>query len=318
MLGQIAWFALGAVLLMLGADSLVKGAAGLALSWRVKPFLVGLVVLGLGTAVPELAVSLEAMRTGHAGIALGNVVGSSIANFGLVLGAAALAAPFATGLRLSAVLLPLLIAGTALAGALGYDLALARLDGALLLALFCAMLALLLVRAPREAEAVQRTFAEAAAVTQPGVGRMLLRIALGAAVMLYGTWHLIRAASTLAQWWGWSDLRIGLTVVAIGTLLPELATAVLAARRGHGDLAIGNAIGGSLVNLTLVLGACALWKTIPVPQQLIRVELPALALFALALYPMIRGDAHLSRREGAVLLGAYLAFLAWQGFLATA
>lgn len=317
MLGQIAWFALGAVLLVLGADSLVKGAAGLALGWRVKPFLVGLVVLGLGTAVPELAVSLEAMRTGHTGIALGNVVGSNIANFGLVLGAAALAAPFFTGLRLSAVLLPLLVASTVIVGVLGYDMALTSLDGVVLLVLFGAMLALLLLRAPRESEAVQRTFAEAT-VTQPGTARMLLRIVLGAAVMLYGTWLLIRAASTLAQWWGWSDLRIGLTVVAIGTLLPELFTAVMAARRGHGDLAIGNAIGGSLVNLTLVLGACALWKPIPVPAQLVQVELPALALFALALYPMIRGDAHLSRREGAVLLGAYLAFLAWQGFLAAA
>jgi cation:H+ antiporter len=315
MLVQIAWFALGAVLLVLGADSLVKGAAGLASSWRVKPFMVGLVILGFGTAVPELAVSLEAMRTGHTGIALGNVVGSSIANFGLVLGVAAVVAPFATGLRLSALLLPLLLAGTVLLGGLGFDAALTRIDGAVLLALFVLTVVLVLARAAREPDVVQRTFAEAA-TTRPGAGTALLRIVLGAAVMLFGTWHLIRAASTLAQSWGWSDLRIGLTVVAIGTLLPELFTAVMAAKRGHGDLAIGNAIGGSLVNLTLVLGACALWKPIPVPQQLVQVELPALALFALALYPMIRGDAHLSRREGAVLLGAYLAFLAWQGFLA--
>lgn len=317
MLVQVTWFALGALLLVLGADSLVKGTAGLALSLRVRPFMVGLVVLGLGTAVPELVVSLESMRTGHPGIALGNVVGSNIANLGLVLGMAALVAPFSTGLRLSAVLLPLLVAGTVFVGALGYDTVLGGLDGAILLVLFGVMLALLLWRAPREPDSVQRIFAEAAD-TRPGTARMLMRIALGAAAMLYGTWHLIRAASTLAQWWGWSDLRIGLTVVAIGTLLPELVTAVMAAKRGHGDLAVGNAIGGSLVNLTLVLGACAVWKPIPVPPQLVKVELPALVLFALALYPMIRGDAQLSRREGAVLLGAYLAFLAWQGFLAAA
>lgn len=317
MLVQIGWFALGAVLLVFGADSLIKGAGGLALSWRVRPFLVGLVVLGFGTALPELAISLEAVRSGHTGIALGNVVGSNIANFGLVLGVAALVAPFATGLRLSAVLLPLLVVSTAILGVLGYDTALTRFDGGLLLVLFGAMFVLLLHRAPQEPQSVQDTFAQAT-VTRPGAGLALFRIGVGVAVMLFGTVKAVGAAAALAQAWGWSDLRIGLTVVAIGTLLPELFTAVLAARRGHGDLAVGNVIGGSLVNLTLVLGACALWKPIPVPPQLVKVELPALALFALALYPMIRGDAHLSRREGAVLLGAYLAFLGWQGFLAAA
>jgi cation:H+ antiporter len=315
MLVQWGWFALGAVLLVLGSDSLIKGAAGVALALRWKPFLVGFFVLGFGTALPELAINLEAMRSGHPSLALGNVVGSSIANIGLVLGCAALFAPFATGLRTSGVLLPLIVIGVIALGALGFDGALSRLDGGLLLLLFVVGLVLVWRRAGAESASVQSTFA-AAAATRQGVGLGLMRVLLGGAIMGGGVYLAVGAAAQLAQSWGWSDLLVGLTVVAIGTLLPELFTAVLAARRGHGDLAVGNALGGSFANLGLVLGASALWNAIPVPRQLLQVELPALALFALALYPMIRGDAHLSRREGGILLGAYLAFLAWQAVLA--
>lgn len=316
MLVQWGWFALGAALLVLGADSLVKGAVGITLAARVRPFLAGIVVLGFGSALPELAVNLEAVRTGHPGMALGNVIGSNIANFGLVLGLAAMLAPFATGLRMSAVLLPLFVAIALVLGLLGADSVLTRVDAGLLLILFVAALVLVVRRAPREAEPVQRAFADAAA-TRPGTGMAIARIVIGAGVMGFGAYLAVGAAALLAQAWGWSDLLIGLTVVAIGTLLPELCTAVIAARRGHGDLVIGNVIGGSLANLTLVLGASALWAPIPVPRQLLQVELPAMVLFALALYPMIRGDAHLSRREGGVLLVAYLAFIGWQAVLAT-
>ncbi len=317
MLVQAGWFALGAVLLLLGADSLLKGAAGLALALRMRPFLVGLVVLGLGTSLPELAVNLAAMRAGHAGIALGNAVGSSIANFGLVLGLAALVAPFAVGLRLGVVLLPLVVACTVVLGLLGRDSVLSRADAAALLALGGVALVLVLARAGRESADVQRVFADAAA-TRPGAGLALLRTAFGVALLGFGGLHAVHAAAQLAGAWGWSDLRVGLTLVALGTLLPELVTAALAARRGHGDLALGNVIGGSLANLTLVLGVSALCGPIAVPRQLVEVELPALALLALALYPMLRGDAQLSRREGAILLLAYLAFFLWQAWLAAA
>jgi cation:H+ antiporter len=316
MLVQWGWFVLGAVLLVLGSDSLVKGAAGLALGLRWKPFLVGFFVLGFGTALPELAVNLEAMRSGHPGLALGNVVGSNIANLGLVLGCAALFAPFATGLRASGVLLPLIVIAAIALGVLGFDGALSRLDGALLLLLFVVGLVLVWRRAGSEPAPVQATFS-AAVATRQGAGLGVMRIVMGAAIMGGGVYLAVGAAAALAQSWGWSDLLVGLTLVAIGTLLPELFTAVLAARRGHGDLAIGNALGGSFANLGLVLGTSALWSPIPVPRQLLQVELPALALFALALYPMIRGDAHLSRREGGILLGAYIAFLAWQAVLAS-
>lgn len=315
MLVQWGSFALGAILLLLGADSLLKGAVGLARAAGVRPYLVGLVVLGFGTALPELAVNLGAMRAGHGGIALGNAIGSNIANFGLVLGVAGVAAPFATGLRLSGVLLLLFVVCSAIFGVLGFDQVLTRFDAVLLLVLFGAGLVLLLHRAPQESAAVQQVFAEAAA-TRPGLGLALFRIALGAVLLVFGSLHAVDAAAKLAALWGWSDLRVGLTLVAIGTLLPELATAVLAARRGHGDLALGNVVGGSLVNLTLVLGLSVLWAPIAVPRQLLQVELPAMALFALAVYPMVRGDARLSRREAAVLLGAYLAFFLWQSWLA--
>lgn len=315
MLGQIGWFAFGAVLLLLGADSLVKGAAGLALRLRLKPHLVGLLVLGFGTALPELALTLDAVRGAHTGLALGNAVGSAIANLGLVLGVAALAAPFATGLALTRWLLPAVIAIAVLVGLLALDGALDRLDGAVLVLAFVVVLGLLPRLAAREAEPVRTAFAAAAeAPSEPW--RFGLRITIGLAVLTLGVHFAVDAAAALAMAWGLSELIVGLSLVAIGTLMPELATAVLAARRGHGDLAVGNAIGGAFANLSLVLGAGALWRSLPVPSQLLQVELPALVAFALALYPMLRGDAHLTRREGAVLLAAYLAFLGWQACLA--
>ncbi len=317
MLVQWGWFVLGAVLLMLGADSLVKGAAGLASAARVKPFLVGLVVLGLGTALPELAVNLEALRIDRTGIALGNAIGSSVAHLSLVLGLAAVLAPFATGLRLSSLLLPALVVAAIALGLLGFDTALTRLDGAMLLALFVVVLVLMWRRAGQESAPVQALFA-AAATTRPGTGTAVLRLLVGLAVTVAGSHFAVGAASELATLWGWSDLLVGLFLVALGTLLPELATSVMAARRGHGDLAVGNALGGSVANLTLVLGASALWKPIAVPRQLWQLELPVLILLALALYPMLRGDAHLSRREGAVLLLAGLVFFGWEAWLAVA
>ena len=315
MLQQGGWFVLGALLLVLGGDSLVKGAAGLALGARLRPFLVGLFVVGLGTSLPELAVNLEALRIDRAGIALGNVVGSSIAHLGLVLGLAAVIAPFAVRLRLSAWLLPALLLLTLALGVLGFDQLLTRVDGLVLLALFVVALVVLVRQAGREPPAVQAVFADAAA-TRPGLGTALLRLIVGIAVTAYGSHLAVDAAGALATLWAWSDLLVGLSLVALGTLLPELVTAVMAARRGQGDLALGNALGGVLANLGLVLGITLLGKPLAMPRQLVQVELPILALFALALYPMLRGDAQLSRREGGVLLGAYLVFFAWEAWLA--
>lgn len=315
MLGQFGWFALGTVLLLLGSDSLVKGAAGLALRLHMKPHLVGLGVLGFGTALPELALTLEAVRGAHTGLALGNAIGSAIASLSLVLGVAALTAPFATRLALTRWLLPAVVVVAILIGVLSLDGALGRIDGGVLVLVFVAVLALLPRLAAREAEPVRHGFATAADLpSEPW--RFLLRIAVGLVVLILGVYLAVGAAAALAVAWGLSDLLVGLSLVAIGTLLPELATAALAARRGHGELAVGNAIGGSLANLTLVLGAGAWWRPLPVPVELLHVELPALAAFALALYPMLRGDAQLSRREGMILLVAYLAFLIWQGWLA--
>lgn len=315
MLGQLSWFALGAVLLLLGADSLIKGVAGLALRLRLKPYLVGMLVLGFGTALPELTVTFEAVRGGHVGLALGNVVGSTIANFGLVLGVAALAAPFASGLALTRWLLPVTIASAGLMGIFAFDGVLDRIDGGVLILVFIGALALLPRYAVREAEPVRKAFAVAAEVpSEPW--RFGLRIIVGLVVLILGVRLAVDAATALAVAWGLSELIVGLSLVAVGTLLPELATAVLAARRGYGDLAVGSAIGSSFANLTLVLGAAGLWRPLLVPRQLLQIELPVLMAFALALYPMLRRDAHLSQREGAMLLVAYLAFLSWQTWLA--
>jgi cation:H+ antiporter len=314
MLEQLGQFALGLVLLALGADSLVKGAAGLALRFGVSPFLVGLVVVGFGTSAPELSVNLSAVYNGTTDIALGNVVGSNIANVGLILGLSALAAPLVVQMRLLRFETPLLVAVSGALWLLAYDGTLGRLDGAILLAGFLALMALVARDARREPAAVQAELG-AAAQTRTETWRGVLRVAIGLALLVLGAQWMVDAAVALAIAAGLSQLIVGLTIVAIGTSLPELASSVLAALRGHSDIAIGNVVGSCLFNILLILGSTAAAAPLPVAHSLVVVEIPAMIAFAIVLYPMMRGDLRIERHEGGALVAAYLAFLALQVWL---
>jgi len=298
MLEAIGMFVLGLVLLALGGDSIVKGASGLAQRVGASPFVAGLVLVAFATSLPELAVNLHAIATGQQALALGNAVGSNVVNFGLTLGADALTAPLLVRWRALSPLLLVLLVGTVAVIVLGLDGVLSRVEGIGLLVVFVAVVAYAAMRSRDEVPEVREEIAGFAR-TGTDVWLNLLRFVIAAALLF-------------------SPLLTGLLPVAIGTALPEMAAAVMAARRGQGDLVVGHVIGSSLFNLLVVLGGMAALGNgaLPLPASFVRFELPAAAVFALMLYPMLRGDLRISRREGGILLVALLAWVVFELLMA--
>jgi cation:H+ antiporter len=310
MIEALGLFALGLLLLALGGDSVVKGASGLAQRFGLSPFATGLVLVAFATSIPELAVNARAAWTGSQALALGNAVGSNIVNFGLTLGLAALAAPLVVRWR---ALSPLLLAFVGIGIAvtlLGHDGVLGRIDGIVLLAAFAAVLFYVFARS-REDSVEVRTALETYVATRGDLVLNVLRFVIAAVVLYYGAKLVVQSAPVLGVALGMTPLVTGLLPVAIGTALPEIAAAVMAARRGQGDVVVGHAIGSSLFNLTVVLGGMAVFRAVPLPQSFLWFEVPAALAFALALYPMLRGDLRIARGEGAILV---VAFAAWLGF----
>ncbi|WP_407352720.1 sodium:calcium antiporter [Luteimonas sp. R10] len=308
---SIGWFVLGLALLALGGDSIVKGTSGLARRLGVSPFVAGLLLLAFATSLPELAVNARAFAIGESQLALGNVVGSNIANFGLTLGLAALAAPLALRMRLLAPMLVLLAAATLATIAFGLDGRIGRVEGAGLLLGFAAMLGFLLARARREDAGVRDEIAGYVAA-RPLLGLNLVRIAVAAALLYFGAGYVVQGGLGLGAAWGLSPLLVGLLPVAIGTALPEAAAAVMAARRGRGDMVAGHVLGSSLFNLLVVVGGMAALRPQPLPASFVRLELPVAIAFVLALYPMLRGDLRISRLEGGILVAAFAAWVAFE------
>lgn len=299
----------GIILLALGGDSLVKAASGLSRRMGLSPFTTGLVLVAFATSIPELAVNLRAIALGEPALALGNAVGSNIANFGLALGAAALCAPLLVRWKALPALLLCLVLATVATILLAQDGRLSRLDGALLVAAFAVVLGVSWHLGRRQAE-LRETLEEFARThTSPALN--LLRLAIAAALLWFGARWVVAGALGLGPALGMEALVLGLLPVAIGTALPEVAAAIAAARRGQGDLVAGHVIGSSLVNLLLVVGGMALVRDVQVPASFVRFELPAALVLAALLLPMLRGGLEVSRAEGAVLLAA---FLAWVGF----
>lgn len=311
MAGAALWFVAGLVLLALGGDSIVKGASGLAQRFGASPFIAGLLLVAFGTSLPELAVNARAVWVGSQSLALGNAVGSNIANIGLTLGAAALAAPLVLRRRAVGPLLVWLLAMTAVTIGFGLDGVLSRSEGLLLLAGFVVMLVFLLLRGKREPAELQADIARFAE-TKPGLGLNLSRVAIAIVAMYFGAKWLVQSAPVVGLGLGMGPLVTGLLPVAIGTALPEMAAAVVAARRGQGDMVAGHVLGSSLFNLLVVLGGMAAFRPLPLPASFVQFELPAAFAFALVLFPMMRSQLEVSRREGAVLLLAFGAWLAWE------
>ena len=306
---DLAKIAGGLIALYFGADWLVGAATAVARRLGVSPLLVGLTVVALGTSLPELVVGVRAALRGHAGISLGNVVGANAINIGLVLGTAALIRPLVVQLRVLKWDLPAMLVAALLMSAMAADGEVGRLEGAVLLAGMAGYVALnvVLARGERTTRALERFEAD---VEPPAAAlwREAARGAGGLVALFVGAELLIAGALAIAATFGASEGIVGLTVVAAGTTLPELVTAIVAAKRNQGDIAFGNVIGSNIANALAVVGASSVIRPLPAGD----LGWPAiggmLALSLLSVPVMWRGF-RVTRVEGAVLIAGYLAFL---------
>ncbi|MFM2417088.1 MAG: hypothetical protein RL385_1811 [Pseudomonadota bacterium] len=307
----------GGLLLYFGAEWFVGGASALALALRVPQILVGLTVVAYGTSAPEIIVGVQAASAGHGEVALGNVIGSNIANIGLILGIAALIRPARVDGALRRRELPVLLLSTAIVPLLLLDGILGRWEAGGLLLVAVAYTGWM-IRAARSAASVAMAkvdattageAADTAGAPKPlGTLRAALTAAVGLAVLLIGGHIFVDGAVSVAHALGMSDRLVGLTIVAVGTSLPELVTSVIAARRGHSDLAVGNVVGSNIFNTLLCLGAAGLAGSVGAPLPTLGVDLVALVVMTGLAAAFIRSERTISRLEAGVALACYVVF----------
>lgn len=312
-LPTLVYLLLGLVLLAAGAEVLVRGAARLAAALGVPPLIIGLTVVAFATSAPELAVSLRSALLGQADIALGNVVGSNILNVLLILGLCAAIVPLAVSRQLVRLDVPIMIFVSAGLFVLALDKLVSRWEGMLLFAALLCYLALQVRLARREPAAANDEYAQA---FPDGTVQLRARvwlvnltlIGIGLALLVLGAHWLVAAAVAIAERLGVSQLVIGLTVVAVGTSLPEVATSVVAAIRRQRDIAVGNIIGSNIFNLLCVLGLTAAVQPIPVSTTALRFDLPVMIAVAIACMPIFAAGHRINRWEGVLFLAYYAAY----------
>lgn len=312
------FFIVGIAALVIGAEALVRGAARLAARTGLSPVVIGLTVVAFGTSAPELAVSIGASWRGETDLAVGNVVGSNIANILLVLGiSAAIGGGLVVAQRIVRIDVPIMLGLSLLVFLLGLDNRLSRWEGILFVGILVGYITWTVVSTRRSTKAAVRTeYDEALSAERLRESSPLADIGfvlLGLVLLVVGSQALVEAATDIARALDVSELVIGLTVVAIGTSLPEVATSVLAAMRGQRDLAVGNAIGSNLFNILAVLGVTAAISpnALEVPDGALSLDLPVMIAVAIACLPMFANGYALLRWEGALFLAFYAAYLGW-------
>ncbi len=309
----------GLVLLVAGANALVRGASKLALSFGLSPLVVGLTIVAFGTSAPEVAVSVGAVLDGRTDIAIGNVVGSNIFNILFILGASALITPLVVNIQLIRQEVPIMLGASLLLLALGYDGKLSPFDGALLFSLLVAYTVFLVVQSRRETQAAQDEYAAevkpaAAGAWDDKLFAQLLLIGGGLAALVFGSEFLVTAAVSFAKAMGVSDLVIGLTIVAAGTSMPEVATSITAALKGERDIAVGNVVGSNTFNLLGCLGISGLVSGdlgLTMAPSLLAFDIWVMLAVALACLPVFMTGREIARWEGGIFLGGYVAYVAY-------
>ncbi len=302
--------AAGLVLLFAGGELLVRGASALAFRFGVSALAVGLTVVGLGTSAPELVVSVDAALGGANDVSLGNVVGSNICNVALILGLSALLRPVNVEAKLVRIDGPLMVFVSVCVVAMLWDGALSRLDGVILLAGLVGYLVFTLWQARQESDVIREEFESAVPGAVSRVGAAVGFVAAGLLALLAGGHLLVRAAVDLAEAIGMSQATIGLTIVALGTSLPELATSVVAAIRGQSDIAAGNVVGSNLFNMLGILGVTALITPLS-RGEVGWSDLGVMIGVAVIALPLLVTHLRLSRLEGAILLVIYVVYTTW-------
>ncbi|KAA0971334.1 calcium/sodium antiporter [Pseudomonas sp. ANT_H12B] len=296
----------GLLLLIAGAELMVRAAVRLAARLHVRPLIIGLTIVALGSSAPQMAVSLQATLAQNADIAVGSVIGSSIFNILVTLGLSALIIPLRVSRQLVRLDIPLMIGASLLVFVLAWNKELTRLDGVILLTALLIYLGLLL-RQTRHSTRPQSSQAETSKA--PWLSSLLM-IVVGLTMLVYAGHLLLGAAVTVATDLGLSERIIGLTIVAVSTSLPELATSLIAAMRGEREIAVGNVIGSNLFNLLGVLGFTALVAPSPlsVSPNALGFDLPVMLGVAVLCLPMFYSGYRVTRIEGLLFLGLYLAY----------
>jgi cation:H+ antiporter len=308
------WFILGLIALVAGAELLVRGASKLALSFGISPLVVGLTVVAFGTSAPEMAVSVQSAWSGQVDIALGNVVGSNIFNVLFILGASALIVPLVVHQQIIRQEVPVMIGASLLLWAMAADGGISRWEGMLLASLIFAYTFVIIRQSRRETAAIKAEYEEAfdgpAKSWEAHWSMQVLLILAGLTLLVLGANWLVEAAVTFAKHLGVSELVIGLTIVAAGTSLPEVATSILAAIRGERDIAVGNVIGSNIFNILAVLGISASVAPgdLAVAPAMLAFDLPIMVAVAVVCLPVFFNGSCIRRWEGVLFLALYVAY----------
>jgi cation:H+ antiporter len=329
---------LGLVLLVAGGELLVRGASGLATRIGMSSLVVGLTVVAFATSAPELAVTLGAVMGGEPGLAVGNVVGSNIANVLMILGSSAIILPLLVKVQLVRIDIPFMAALSILFLLLAIDGGFSRVDGLILLVLLVLYIAVAIVLSRRDGH-VDDLRGPGASIATASAGRVghtakksgdtmtdavedvearggstgrdLVLVLIGVALLVVGANILVKGATGIATAFGVSDLIVGLTVVAIGTSLPELATSIVAVRRGQRDLAVGNVVGSNIFNIGAVAGLAAMISPtgLPVPESALALDIPLMIAASVVLLPLAFTGSVIARWEGGLLVALYVSYL---------
>ncbi len=310
-------FLVGLVLLMAGGEVLVRGASRLAGAVGISPLVIGLTVVAFSTSAPELAVTVQSAVSGNPDIAIGNIVGSNIANILLILGLSAMVLPLVVAQKLIHFDIPLMIGVSALLLLLGLDGTISRLEGIVLIALLITYVVVVVRQSRRESRAVKEEYAAAfPSEAEPDSGPVppwwqnLLLVIVGVAMLVVGAGWLVDGAVVAAQALGVDELVIGLTIVAVGTSLPEIATSIIASVRGERDIAAGNVIGSNIFNILSVAGFTAIVAAdgVPVAPAALSFDIPVMIAASVACLPIAFIGKRINRWQGGLFVGYYIAY----------
>lgn len=302
----------GLALLVWSADRFVEGSAATARHFGMPSLLIGMVIVGFGTSAPEMVVSALAASQGNPGIALGNAYGSNITNIALILGLTALISPIAVHSQVLRKELPILTAITALAAWQLWDGKITRVDALVLLGVFAGLMAWTIRQGMRgKADALGSEMEQELAVHAMPVRRAVTWLVIGLALLIVSSRILVWGAVEIAHGFGVSDLIIGLTIVAVGTSLPELASSIIATRKGEHDIALGNILGSNLFNTLAVVGIAGVIHPMSVGPEVFSRDIMVMAVLTLSLFVIgygLRGPGRINRFEGAALLACYIGY----------
>jgi len=302
---------IGLLFLTYGADRLVLGSSAIALKFGVSPLLIGITIVAFGTSAPELIVSINAAISGNGGISVGNVVGSNIANIGLILGIASLITPMTVHVSLIRRDIPIMIGISLISGWFIFGAEVTRLEGAFLFSGLIAFVVMSIIWAKKEAPSAELAeFEEPLKDAHIATWLAWVYVAIGLGLLAGGSELLVSGAVHIAEVFGMSQTLIGLTIVAIGTSLPELATSITAAIKGESDIAVGNVVGSNIFNALGILGIAAIIRPLPT-ATFSMIDLGVMLGFAILMLPMARNNLRILRWEGAILLIAYASYMVW-------